>query len=194
MAIDLLVMPLSRYFSGDYMTPAMRVFWQAGKPYAVIGPKGRRELAPGQPFGGPDAPSQRAHLLQKLIPDVFQKLAAETTDSPWDDHSDAEPCFHRPSNEGFAALMKEAVLRSRPGKWPWSRKPASSHLARAAIHVPVRFATPLAVADKIIGSLPMLESELTSQEWPDAAADAVERLEAAIADATRLRLPLIVDM
>jgi hypothetical protein len=34
MAIEFLVMPLSRYLAGDFVTPAMRSAWQCGAPYA----------------------------------------------------------------------------------------------------------------------------------------------------------------
>jgi hypothetical protein len=56
-AIDFMVMPLSRYLSGDFITPAMRVAWDQGVPYTIVSPDGTRELPPGLPFGGADAPA-----------------------------------------------------------------------------------------------------------------------------------------
>jgi hypothetical protein len=63
MAIDFMVMPMSRYISGDYITPAMRWAWEQGIPYAVHGPQGKRELPPNIPFGGADAPERRAQIV-----------------------------------------------------------------------------------------------------------------------------------
>jgi hypothetical protein len=34
MAIDFMVMPMSRYISGDFVTAAMRWAWEQGVPYA----------------------------------------------------------------------------------------------------------------------------------------------------------------
>jgi hypothetical protein len=39
----------------------------------------------------------------------------------------------------------------------------------------------------------VLETELTANIWPGAAADAIDAFRAAIGDAKRLRLPLVVN-
>jgi hypothetical protein len=44
-AIDFMIMPISRYIAGDFITPIMRFCWEQGTPYFVFGPDGKRELA-----------------------------------------------------------------------------------------------------------------------------------------------------
>jgi hypothetical protein len=195
MAVDLMVMPLSRYWSGDYVTPAMRFFWKQESPYVVFTPSGTKALPPGQPYGGTDAHVDRERLLERTIPGLFSKLARVTPDSPWDEHTSAEPCFYRPSNAGMAALMDAAVKLTRPKRRRWSRAVATPpyHLALAAIHLPMHFPNPLDGAGLVFGSLFALEVVLTANAWPPAAVDAVESFEAAISDAKRLSLPLVVD-
>jgi hypothetical protein len=194
-AIDLIVIPLSRYWSGDYVTPAMRLLWEQGIPYSVVTPDGPRTLPPGQPYGGADAATEREKLLENTLPGLLDKLASVTVDSLWDEKANVEPCFYRPSNSGIAALMEAAVKLARPKRLPWGRKvpmPAR-HLAHAVIHLPVRFADPLDAAGMVFGSLFAVEAELAANTWPAAASDAVVAFQAAVSDAKRMKLPLVVD-
>jgi hypothetical protein len=64
MAIDFMVMPMSRYITGDFVTPTMRFAWSQGLPYAIVSPDGKREIPPGSPFGGGDAPERRSQVVE----------------------------------------------------------------------------------------------------------------------------------
>lgn len=195
MAVDLIVISLSRYWSGDYITPAMRRSWEQGIPYSVVTPDGPRTLSPGQPYGGPDSATEREKLLETTIPGLFDKLAPVTADALWDERASVEPCFHRPSNSSIAALMEAAAKLARPKRLPWARKvpTPTRHLAHAVIHLPVHFAEPLDAAGMVFGSLFAVEAELAANSWPVAAGDAVEAFQAAVSDAKRMNLPLVVD-
>ncbi|HEY0466374.1 MAG TPA: hypothetical protein VGC79_19325 [Polyangiaceae bacterium] len=46
MAIDFMVMPMSRYITGDFMAPTMCFAWSQGVPYTIVNPDGKRELPP----------------------------------------------------------------------------------------------------------------------------------------------------
>lgn len=46
MAIDFMVMPLSRYLVGDYVTPVMRMAWDQGIRYTITTQEGTRTLPP----------------------------------------------------------------------------------------------------------------------------------------------------
>ena len=50
MAIDFMVMPMSRYIIGDFVTLTMRFAWSQGLPYTIVSPGGKREVPPGSPF------------------------------------------------------------------------------------------------------------------------------------------------
>jgi hypothetical protein len=55
MAIDFMVMPLSRYLTGDFITPEMRWSWESGVPYVILGPNGKVEFPKDVPYGGVEA-------------------------------------------------------------------------------------------------------------------------------------------
>src|ERR1043166_564264 len=92
MAIDFMVMPLSRYLAGDFITPAMALLWERGVPYRMVGPDGMRELPPNQPFGGPGAAEKRRALISEVVEALAPAFGGEL---PWDEASDAEPRFER---------------------------------------------------------------------------------------------------
>ena len=108
-----MVMPFSRYVSGDFITPAMRAAWEAGVPYAILSPEGRTEYPPNMPYGGPDAPARR----QEYLPMVLEDLAALPDDiaaQAWDEASNAEPCFHRVDPAAYDELLLQASSTPPP--------------------------------------------------------------------------------
>src|SRR5213596_535435 len=105
MAIDFMVMPLSRYLAGDFVTPVMQWSWDNGTPYSIIGPDGARTLPVGVPYGGPDAVEKRRGVLPMLLDDLS---AMPIDDGAWDEASNAEPCFHRVDPGAYGALLEYA--------------------------------------------------------------------------------------
>lgn len=67
MAIDFMVMPMSRYITGDYVTPTMRFAWSQGLPYTIVSPDRQREIPHGSPFGGNDAPARRNQVVGMIV-------------------------------------------------------------------------------------------------------------------------------
>lgn len=109
MAIDFMVMPMSRYISGDFVTPAMQLAWDQGFSYSSFGPDGRRDLPPGLPFGGADAATERARIVAMVIEDLCA-LSPEITRDSWDERSLAQPRFHRVDPESYRALLEPDKL------------------------------------------------------------------------------------
>ena len=107
MAVDFMVMPLSRYISGDFITPQMQFAWSQGIPYAILGPDGRRECPAGVPFGGPDAPARRQQIVAMLLDDL-RGLSPAVAARLWDEGTAVEPRFHRVDPGSYEALLAEA--------------------------------------------------------------------------------------
>lgn len=183
MAIDFMTMPLSRYLSGHFVTPAMVVAWNAGLPYTVVGPNGRREVAENTPFGGASAEANRARFVPMLVDDL-KALPSEL--ATWDEASNAEPSFHRVDPKSYEALLKEAMTRGGRDH---------AHVC-ASVFLPAPFDAPFAmpvVFERLAGSAPVALGALEASEWSAAAESARGTLIAALRDAVRLRLPMIVD-
>ena len=198
MAIDLMIMPLSRYWTGDFVTPAMRECWAQGLPYAIVTPGApMRHLPPGIPFGGADAPSQRAASLPLLLENL-QQLPFNIPARLWDEASSSEPRFHRVDPISLEALQAEAHrhLEKRPSSLGrlFGRASYSSHLLNASLFLPAPFSEVFVTADIPTGSLHTLRTELGSRSWSQPCQAALSSWLGAIRDAFALRLPLIVDM
>lgn len=188
-----MIMPLSRYISGDFITPNMRQAWEHGVPYAIIGPEGPRILPEGLPFGGPGAPAHRAKIFEMLMADLAG-LPAPIPDQLWDEKSAAEPGFHRVAPDAYQALLEEAgkVKRSFFGLF---EKAAPTHLT-ASLFLPCDFDRPFQMASPLerpTASAVRALQELDAGRWPSAAASALGTLRDALTEATELRLPMIVD-
>ena len=193
MAIDFMVMPLSRYIAGDFVTPSMQYSWDMGVAYVIVGPEGTKECPQGVPFGGPGAAAYREAIHDLLVADL-QKLPAPIPSQLWDERSPAEPCFHRVDPTSYGALLEEASQRGRGFLGIIGRKP--SHLG-AMLLLPCTFDTPFSMVSPIAfdtASAPRALHQLRSTRWSDACASAVETLGEALDDAVRLGFPLIVDM
>jgi len=184
-------MALSRYISGDFITPAMRQCWEQGIPYKIMRPFQQiQDLPPNIPFGGKDAPQKRTEALG-----VVRNIQAQLGMS-WNDSSDAEPTFHRVDPISYESLTRDA---SRLDKEPsilgnvLGRQAYSSQIAHGTIFIPPNFDEMMESDFCVIGSLPRLEVELASNKWSSQAKSAKQTLQNAINDAKRLRLPLIID-
>jgi hypothetical protein len=196
LAIDFMVMPMSRYISGDFVTPAMQVAWEQGFTYSIFGPDGRRDLPPGLPFGGADAAKERARIVELVLEDL-RALPREIASHLWDEGSLAEPRFHRVDPESYQALLEH--FSNRPARslfgFKIGRAPRPAHcvsplLLPCAFDDPVEMVSPF---ERLVGSARHALRELSENELPSDAADAAETLRAALEDATELGLPLIVD-
>jgi hypothetical protein len=184
MAIDFLVIPLSRYISGDFVTPVMQLCWNQGLPYTQFGPNGSVEFPPNTPFGGRDAPQRREQLLATLYGDLLtlpQGIASQL----WDERSAAAIGFHRVDPKSYDALLH--LARQRDGRL---------HCA-ASLFLPCDFrdvfemTTPF---ERLTGSSHQAAKELGGrQAWPDQTKPASETLLDALRDSLRLNLPMIVD-
>lgn len=185
MAVDFMVMPLSRYLSGDFVTPAMRTAWDSGSRYTIVTPSGARDLPPGEPFGGPDALARWARFVPVVRADV-----QDAAGGPWNEESQAEPCFHRPDARSYAALL-EYCAAPPEGLALQPRHVGVSLFFPGDFLVPYKLDSPF--PDRLIGSVPQALTELDQTSWPEAAQPAVATLRAALIDARRVHLPLVVD-
>ncbi|QDU83090.1 hypothetical protein Pla163_01860 [Planctomycetes bacterium Pla163] len=197
MAIDLMIMPLSRYFSGDYITPAMRQAWSVGASYKILTSEGARECPPDVPLGGLDATSKRHAALPELI-ESLRLLPFGIPDSLWDEASDVEPCFYRLELSSLEMLLEEAAeaLVAKPsflGRLV-GKKAAPSHFLSAEMFLPVPFSEHFALGNTLTGSVHTAKRELESHTWSSGARPAYEHWIAALEDAIALNQPLVVDM
>lgn len=197
MAIDFITMPLSRYLSGDFVTPAMAFAWQQGVPYSVFGPGGRREIPKETPFGGADAAEKRGRFIPMILDDL-KKLPGAVGASSWDEASVAAPTFHRVDPKSYESLLEVAKTRAtRPSFLSFLKRKAAvqAHVA-ASVFLPVTFDVPFdmpVVFERVAGSAPVALRELEAAGWPDSTSSARETLLDALRDAVRLQLPMIVD-
>jgi hypothetical protein len=198
MAIDFMIMPLSRYLSGDFVTPTMTFAWQQGVAYSLFGPGSRRDIPKDTPFGGVDAPTNRARFVPMLLDDL-KKLPSALGANLWDEASNADPIFHRVEPKSYVSLLEEAKTReTRPSLLGLMKRktPGPAHIA-AMVFLPDPFDVPFdmpVVFERLAGSAPVALRELEGGGWADAASSARDTLMAALRDAIRLRLPMIVDV
>ena len=172
MAIDFMIMPMSRYLSGDYITPAMQAAWQQGIPYAIVGPQGRRECPPGQPLGGPDAPARRA-ALQPMLHEDLMALPPSVTAQLWDEASPVEPRFHRVDVTSYQALLEHAASG-------FALHSATTLYLPCPLDTVFEMSSPF---ERTIGSVQGALAELASNGWPSETHAARTTLTAALADA-----------
>jgi hypothetical protein len=186
MAIDFMVMPLSRYISGDFITPVMRLCWEQGVPYTQVGPQGSREFPKDTPFGGAGASLRREQLMEMLYGDL-NMLGQGIPSQLWNERSAVEISFHRVEPKSYEALLKEAAQRATRG----------SRHCTASLFLPCEFpdafdmTTPF---ERLTGSSHRALWELEQgSAWPDETSLARETLLAALRDSLGSNLPMIVD-
>jgi len=194
MAIDFMVMPLSRYIAGDFISPAMRTAWDSGVPYTLFGPDGTRQIPKDTPFGGPDAPARRDAIMEMLLDDLRALPIGYVS---WDERSGAEPAFHRVDPGSYVALLEEAARPRKRGPFGlFGAAPSEVLHLGTTLLLPCDLATTIEMSspfERRVGSAPRALKELSSRPWSAKAASAVETLRAALEDAARLGLPMIVD-
>lgn len=192
-----MVMPMSRYLAGDFITPAMAFCWKHGVPYHLAGPDGVRVLPPDQPFGGPDAAEKR----RALIPGVVNTLGPMFGgDLPWDEASDAEPRFERvdaPSFDAFQDHARALVTGSR--FWRWLGRSSkvdvqASHLL-GTMFVPAELDAAVDVEVLMPGIMTSMFECLRQLQrpCPRAAALARESMRSALSAGRELTLPVFLD-
>ena len=194
MAIDFMVMPISRYVSGDFVTPMMRLAWQQGLPYKLIEPDGVRELPPGLPFGGEDAPLRRMRIIETILDDL-RMLSRGIAAHLWDERSEAEPCFHRVDVGSYHALVEYYAANPGGSFLGLRMGPKVSHCT-ASLFLPCDFREPIEMTspfERTAAAASRALAELSHAKYPADAGSAAETLAAALEDSLRLRLPLLVD-
>lgn len=194
MAIDFMVMPLSRYISGDFVTPMMQTAWRQGLPYKLIGPDGVREFPPGLPFGGEDAPRRRLRIVETVLDDL-RVLPRSIAAHLWDERSEAQARFHRVDAGSYHALVE--YYAAHPGRafLGLRTRPKVSHCT-ASLFLPCNFSEPVDMTspfERTAAAASRAFAELSRAKYPAEARWAAETLSAALEDACRLRQPLIVD-
>ncbi len=202
MAVDVLVMPLSRYFSGHYITPAMELAWREQGVYAYGRPGDIQEIPPGVPLGGLPA-AAHANQLRAALASRFAELA-QPLGYPWGERESGPIYFQRLEHDAFLELRWQATvaLEKKPRWWNrlLGRKPAACHLAAATVFLPVNFAAPVEISasddwDEFeCGSLPRLIRELSQVSASADVAETTQTLQAAAWMAMEERLPLILDL
>lgn len=188
MAIDFMVMPLSRYVVGDFITPVMGHAWEQGLPYGIVTAEGSCQLPKDVLFGGPDAPV----LRQGALPMLAEDLAALRLPL-WDEATTAEPRFHRVDPASYGVLMEAASVQKT--FFGLFNRTVITHLT-AGVFLPCDFEKPFdmtAPVEQQAGSVPRALAELESRKWPEAAQSAVATLRDALKDAAELKLSMVVD-
>lgn len=211
MAVDVLVMPLARYISGNYVTPFMEQAWADRGVYRIASPGGLDEIPPGVPLGGLEAEARCATIAAELVQHLQQR--PEFAGIPWDELAGEAVLFQRIGHEPLFDLRWEAAIRAEaPPSWlrRLARRllrrrvaAAESPLASASIFLPAVFDQPfelespqdMGVYD--CGSLPRLIEELTALalvvEEGTPSGEALATLFAAANVASEAPLPLILD-
>lgn len=197
MAIDLMIMPLSQYWSGDYITPAMAVCWERGIPYKIVTAEGVSEFPPGTPFGGADAAKQRKQFIPVAI-EYIRRLPFGIGKSPWDEDSATPAAFVRVDPASYGVLLAECEARFsfRPSFFAKlaGKRARRSHVAAGVVLLPVDFDAVFDLDDKAIGSLYRAREELAGVDWPESVEPSLGLVREAVDTAIELRFPMIVDM
>jgi hypothetical protein len=202
MAVDVLVMPLARYLSGNYVTPAMEQAWREHGSYAFGTPSAIEEIPPGVPLGGLHA-AQRAEQFHHVLAEAFQQIPA-AKGYPWGERPSGATYFQRLDHDLLLELRWQAAvsLEQRPGWFArlWGKRASTSHLASAAVFLPADFAEPFELSstadwdDLECGSLPRLIAELQALDPLPTVEESSRTLLAAALVAWEERLPLILDI
>lgn len=216
MAVDIMVMPLARYISGNYITPFMEQIWALQGVYKVVRPAvamedAIEEIPPGVPFGGLQAEARCEAIAGELVQCLKQQ--PELAGGLWDEA--AEPAFFDRVDHGTlwdlrwrAATMvgeKPSLLR-RIARRLLGRGEVATPATLAAVNIfvpgafdePFELEAPSKMSVYDCGSLARLMDELAqlavSVEAGTAEGEVLSRLVAAAEIAGERRLPLILDL
>ena len=196
MAVDLIVSALSKYWSGDYITPVMEAAWNLGADYKVALPTGIKSIPRGSLYGGEGAGEERKDLAA-FVERIMEALLLEGGSRAWNERSDHFG-FYRVDPRSFGELVKRAgsqftkktgLIGRLRGK-----RDSFSHLASAPIFMPAKFESPLDLEGKVFGSLVAAREELSSGDWSGISQEEIRPIIQAFEEAASQNLPLIVDL
>ena len=196
MAVDLIVSPLSKYWSGDYITPVMKDAWEMGAAYNIVTPEGTKTIPEGTPYGGDDAKSEREELVG-FVEQIMDALPFEGASGAWDEKSNHFG-FHRVDPDAFGELVKrsEEQFTKKAGLFGRFKgcKDSVSHIGSALIFMPLDFDTPFDLQGKIFASLHAAKRELDSGDWIGIPPEALQPIIEAFDEANEKNLPLVIDL
>lgn len=129
-------------------------------------------------------PLKRAPTGQRLIEQLAARVGA------WPE-PDVEPIVHHVETWRYLALVThlETHPRSLVDLFPWT--PERTH-GRATLFLPVKFKKAFQLEAQLVGSVVVGAAVIDAWYWPGETAPAVQVMKAALADALRLKLPLLV--
>ena len=197
MAVDLLVTPISRYWSGAYITPAMEKAWASEGICRIVHGDEEETLLPGTPIGGPDAHS-RWKKNRSAMAAYVTSLPYDIAHEGWNETDEADPYVAAVPHDLFSAFLDfgRKHLEAPPSLWNRmiGNYSTASHVVNGRIFVRTRFEKPFQKADAVFGSLPLLRHELQQLELPEELRIVSEQLLKASNCAEERNLPLIVDL
>lgn len=196
MAVDLIISSLSKYWSGDYITPVMRGAWDIGADYKVMTSQGVKTISNGTPYGGEGANHKRQELVS-FVDQIVEALPFEGSSGAWSEESEHFG-FYRVDPDAFGELAKRANKQFTEkigliGRMK-GRKGSVSHLGKSLIFIPIEFETPFDLAGKVFASLQGAKKELDAGDWNGIPQEALQPILDAFAEAMSIKLPLVVDL
>lgn len=203
MAIEFLVMPLSRYLVGDFVTPAMTSAWERGTSYKCICAEGPLDIKEDVPWGGGSASHQRGRLYP-VLDGWLRNLPSPIPANLWDERSEKPARFHRLEAATGAGAIAYTSLEKQVAGYRLTGKPLFGvELPRgtgvahsgASVFLPCEFAHPfemVAPLKRVTGSAVLALRELENGACSSHASGPRDVLVAALRDALDLRLPLIL--
>ncbi len=199
MAVDLLVIPLSRYLAGDVVTPEMRAAWERGEVARIETVGGDViECPKGTPIGGEGA-AEQAKKWREAMDRYRASLPHDIGAIDWDEDAAGAEVVASVEHVAWGALVDAARKKyERRGglltKLLSGRPKAASHLVNGVVFVDAAFARPFQKGALIFASLPGALVELSDLGTLDAlSAAAGEAFKTAATIAREQALPLIVD-
>ncbi len=183
-AVEMLVMPLSRYWAGDYMPLGMERALKEQTPQQYRPPARRfSRFDLREPEAAERARRERELLLEKRIPELIQSFPPDAQRG-WNETSSTVRVFELDQAQSEDVLMdaQDASFDHLP------------HLISASIFLPPRFLRVFELHGLQFGSLPILAGELRKVPWTSRSEAAAERYLATVNEAMELRLPLFVDL
>jgi hypothetical protein len=196
MAVDLIVSSLSKYWSGDYITPVMMHAWDIGADYKVMSPQGVKTIPKGTPYGGEGAKDEHKGLVS-FVNQIMEALPFEGSSGAWNEESEHFG-FYRVDSNTFGEIAKRADKQFTQkigliGRFK-GHKGSVSHLGRSLIFIPIEFETPFDLKGKVFASLQAANRELDAGDWNGIPQEALQQILDAFGEAMSVRLPLVVDL
>ncbi|HLL55192.1 MAG TPA: hypothetical protein VK447_16670 [Myxococcaceae bacterium] len=184
MAVELLVMPLSRYWAGDYLPLGMQRALELKAPHQYRPPARRfSRFDLREPEAAERARRERALLLEKRIPDLIQSFPPDAQQG-WNEMSSQSKVFELEQAQYEEVLMdaQDASFDHLP------------HLISASIFLPPHFVRVFELHGLQFGSLPLLAGELRKVPWSTRSEAAAGQYLSIVNHAIELKLPLFVDL